>query len=253
PRFTIKWLLFLTLQMLHGGGGSIVKLNSGGFEDIVIAINPRVPEDERIIANIKVRFQSKDLVNTKCLLFCLLLHVKEYSVPFQADIIVADPYLKYGDHPYTLQYGGCGEQGPYIHFTPDFLTNDSFLSVYGSRGRTFVHEWAHFRWGVFDEYNRNAPFYATGPRTAEATRCSAGISGQYILPLSTVETRPCKIEHRTGLYEPGCQFIPDKVQSTSASIMYMQGLPSVSMTKGNQFVFGNLTISIIYFFALCDL
>uniref|UniRef100_A0A8D0DVG9 Calcium-activated chloride channel N-terminal domain-containing protein n=1 Tax=Salvator merianae TaxID=96440 RepID=A0A8D0DVG9_SALMN len=149
----------------------------------------------------------------------------------KADVIVADPYLKYGDDPYTLQYGGCGEPGRYIHFTPNFLTNDSLLEGYGSRGRIFVREWAHLRWGVFDEYNMNVSFYATGPQKAESTRCSADISGQYIFPLSTGETRPCKFERRTGLYEPGCQFIPDKVQTASASIMYMQSLPSVSINQ----------------------
>lgn len=37
-------------------------------------------------------------------------------------------------------------------------------------GRVFVHEWAHLRWGVFDEYNIDAPFYSTGGKKAEATR-----------------------------------------------------------------------------------
>uniref|UniRef100_A0ABM5G8N3 Calcium-activated chloride channel regulator 1-like n=1 Tax=Pogona vitticeps TaxID=103695 RepID=A0ABM5G8N3_9SAUR len=145
----------------------------------------------------------------------------------KADVIVADPYLKYGDDPYTLQYGGCGEQGRYIHFTSNFLTNDSLHDVYGSRGRVFVHEWAHLRWGVFDEYNNNAPFYNTGENQAEATRCSAAVTGQYIFQEKTGKIRKCKVEHRTQLYEAGCQFIPDKTQTSPASIMYMQSLSSV--------------------------
>ncbi|XP_042318344.1 calcium-activated chloride channel regulator 1-like [Sceloporus undulatus] len=144
-----------------------------------------------------------------------------------ADIIVADPFLKYGDDPYTLQYGGCGEQGRYIHLTSNFLTNDSLHDVYGSRGRVLVHEWAHLRWGVFDEYNNDAPFYTTGLNKAEATRCSEGITGQYIFRTNKGTTRKCRVEHRTQLYEAGCQFIPDKKQTSLASIMYMQSLSSV--------------------------
>ncbi|KAI4549362.1 hypothetical protein MG293_001692 [Ovis ammon polii] len=80
----------------------MVNLINNGYDGIVIAINPSVPEDEKLIENIK------------------------------ADVIVANPYLKYGDDPYTLQYGRCGEKGKYIHFTPNFLLTNS-SHIYGSR------------------------------------------------------------------------------------------------------------------------
>lgn len=57
---------------------------------------------------------------------------------FQADVIIADPYLKYGDDPYTLQYGGCAMKGRYIHFTPNFLLNSSLVKVYGERGNATI-------------------------------------------------------------------------------------------------------------------
>uniref|UniRef100_A0AAR2KCV8 Calcium-activated chloride channel N-terminal domain-containing protein n=1 Tax=Pygocentrus nattereri TaxID=42514 RepID=A0AAR2KCV8_PYGNA len=53
------------------------------------------------------------------------------------------------------QIKGCGEESEYIHFTPNFLLNDDLLNAYGPRGRIFVHEWAHLRWVVFDEYNES--------------------------------------------------------------------------------------------------
>lgn len=34
----------------------------------------------------------------------------------------------------------------------------------------FVHEWAHLRWGVFDEYNNEKPFYINGKNKIKATR-----------------------------------------------------------------------------------
>ncbi|XP_058269190.1 calcium-activated chloride channel regulator 2-like [Hemibagrus wyckioides] len=66
----------------------------------------------------------------------------------------------FGDEPYTPQVTGCGTEAQYIHFTPKYLLDkDLYKNVYGPKGRVFVHEWAHLRWGVFDEYNKNEPFY----------------------------------------------------------------------------------------------
>uniref|UniRef100_A0A8D2KTP5 Calcium-activated chloride channel N-terminal domain-containing protein n=1 Tax=Varanus komodoensis TaxID=61221 RepID=A0A8D2KTP5_VARKO len=247
------WLLVMVLELLNGATGTMIKLNNGGFEDIVIAINPGVPEDDKIIASIKamVREASVYLFNASKQRFYfkavkVVIPLKWTSMPKykpvttesyeKADAIVADPFLKYGDDPYTLQYGGCGEQGRYIHFTPNFLTNDNLQAVYGSRGRVFVHEWAHLRWGVFDEYNIDAPFYTTGQDKAEATRYES-MSVTRVFPGAD-----CKLEHRTQLYEAGCQFIPDKQQNTAASIMYMQSLPSVSMTSVSQTITGIIQI-----------
>ncbi|XP_077189227.1 calcium-activated chloride channel regulator 1-like [Paroedura picta] len=239
------WLLALVLQLLHGVPGSLVKLNNGGFEDIVIAINPQLPEDEKIISNLKemVKEASTYLFNAtkqrfyfktvKIVLPLTWTSKSEYQrVTIEsyekADVIVAEPYLKHGDDPYTLQYGGCGEQGRYIHFTSNFLTDDSLHNIYGPRGRVLVHEWAHLRWGVFDEYNNDAPFYTAGQNEVEATRCSVDVTGQYVFPTKDGKTRTCKYDHRTQVYEAGCQFVPDRKQSTPASIMYMQSLSSVT-------------------------
>lgn len=41
---------------------------------------------------------------------------------------------------------------------------------YFPTGRLLVHEWAHLRWGVFDEYNDDEPFYSASSKRIEATR-----------------------------------------------------------------------------------
>jgi len=33
------------------------------------------------------------------------------------------PNWRYGDEPYTVQLGGCGDAGQYIHITPNYLMN----------------------------------------------------------------------------------------------------------------------------------
>ncbi|XP_062992766.1 calcium-activated chloride channel regulator 1-like [Elgaria multicarinata webbii] len=240
-----RWLLLMVLVILHGVTSTMIKLNNGGFEDIVVAINPAVPENDKIIDNLesmvkeasaylfsatKQRFYLKTV---KVIIPLTWASKSEYQRVTtesyeKADVIVAEPYLKYGDDPYVLQYGACGEKGRYIHFTPNFLTKDNLFQVYGPRGRVFVHEWAHLRWGVFDEYNSDAPFYNVGNNNAEATRCSADITGRYIFRTSTGKYRPCRFEGQTKEYEAGCQFVPNRKQSAPVSIMYMQNLPSVT-------------------------
>ena len=175
----------------------MVKLNESGYEDLVVAINPSVTEDANIILNTKAMI--KDASNylfeaTKHRFFFKSVKIilpktwKKNSIYSRlktesynkADVIIADPYLKYGDDPYTLQYGGCAMKGRYIHFTPNFLLDSSMIKVYGERGRVFVHEWAHLRWGVFDEYNSDALFYVSENVRVEPTRCSAGVTGKFV-------------------------------------------------------------------------
>ncbi|XP_054422812.1 calcium-activated chloride channel regulator 1-like [Pteronotus mesoamericanus] len=241
-------ILVLALYLLPGVKGSMVNLNNNGYDGIVIAINPSVPEEENLIQNIKemVTEASTYLFHATKRRFyfrsvSILIPVtwrskSEYLMPRQesydrADVIVANPYLKYGDDPYTLQYGQCGEKGQYIHFTPNFLLTNN-LPVYGSRGRAFVHEWAHLRWGVFDEYNVDQPFYISRNNAVEATRCSTHITGVNVVfqkcQRGSCITKPCTRDSQTGLYEAKCTFIPVKSQKAKESIMFMQSLNSVT-------------------------
>ncbi|MEE6494589.1 hypothetical protein FKM82_001800 [Ascaphus truei] len=239
--------LVLAFQVLYTAKCSMVKLNNGGYEDIVIAINPGIPEDVRIIENIQnmVKEATNYLFHaTKKRLFirsvkilipltwlpqnnCTKSKTETYD---KADVIIADPFLKYGEDPYTLQYGGCGEPGRYIHLTPSFLLDDKLASVYGPRGRVLVHEWAHLRWGVFDEYNTETPYYIAENLKVEATRCSADVIGTNTMQCEgkSCDTKACNFDPKTGLYEEGCVFVPEKNQFAKESIMYMQALSSVS-------------------------
>ncbi|XP_053549660.1 calcium-activated chloride channel regulator 1-like [Bombina bombina] len=239
--------LFLFI-MCYRANSSMVKLVIGGYEDIVIAINPTVTENVKIIENIqemvneatgylyKATKQRLFIRNVKILIPLTWTKRSNYTKTKtetydKADIIIANPFLKYGDEPYTLQYGGCGEQGKYIHLTPDFMIHNGLSNTFGPRGRVFVHEWAHLRWGVFDEYNKEVPFYIAGNGAVEATRCSLNIRGKNIIQQcvgASCTIGMCSVDPITGLYEDGCSFVLDKNQLTQESIMYSQALPSVS-------------------------
>ncbi|XP_063797572.1 calcium-activated chloride channel regulator 1-like [Pseudophryne corroboree] len=231
-------------HVMYTGEASLVKVINGGYEDIVIAINPEVKEDIRIIENIQNMVKEATnylflatrkrlfIKSVKILLPSTWTQVNNYTKPTTetygtADIIIANPYLQYGDDPYTLQYGLCGEPGRYIHLTPNFLLDDNLLSVYGPRGRVFVHEWAHLRWGVYDEYNDDKPYYFAENQKIEATRCSVDIFGINIIRTGQCygvdcPTQACSFDPNTGLYEEGCVFLHDKFQFVHSSIMHSQ-------------------------------
>ncbi len=57
-----------------------------------------------------------------------------------ADVRVAPPRSTYGNMPYTIQSGGCGQPGEYIHLTPDYLrtlTDPNNTSTFGPPGNQF--------------------------------------------------------------------------------------------------------------------
>ncbi|XP_063138301.1 calcium-activated chloride channel regulator 4 isoform X2 [Rattus norvegicus] len=240
-------VFLLLLYLLQGSDTSLVKLNENGYEDIIIAIDPAVSEDVTIIDQIKdmvtkasaYLFEATEkrffFKNVSILIPENWTNSDQYRRPKQesykhADIKVAPPALQGRDEPYTRQFTKCGKKAEYIHFTPDFVLGRK-QKEYGDSGRLLVHEWAHLRWGVFDEYNEDQPFYSASSKKIEATRCSTGIKGMnkaQVCQGGSCITRNCRRNSTTQLYEKDCQFFPDKVQTEKSSIMFMQSIDSVT-------------------------
>ncbi|XP_056383393.1 calcium-activated chloride channel regulator 1-like [Hyla sarda] len=245
-RNTLSVIIFLHIVSITQT--SFIRLNNGSYEEIVIAINPGEQEDGALIEKIKEMVNDASLYlfqvtqnrvsigNVKILIPLTWMSTNKYTARTRetyqkADVIISNPAVNSGDGPYTVQYRGCGEPGENIHLTPNYLLNTSLSSMYGPPGRTFVHEWAHLRWGVFDEYNTKIPYYISGELKVEATRCSAGLKGSDMIEEckeGTCSLRDCKIDPNTGLYERGCLFLPEKVQDVQESIMYSAALPSIT-------------------------
>ncbi|XP_037356644.1 calcium-activated chloride channel regulator 4-like [Talpa occidentalis] len=249
-----SFAFLFVLHLLQGYNTSLVRLNDNGYEDIVIAIDPAVPEDETLIEKIKdmvteastYLFEATEkrlfFKNISILIPTSWKENPQYKRPkhesyAHADVKVAPPTLPRRDEPYTKQFTQCGEKGEFIHLTPDFVLGKK-QNEYGPAGRVLVHEWAHLRWGVFDEYNEEKPFYAAKSKKIEATRCSIGITGLNRMlhcQGGSCTGSPCKIDPTTNLYEKGCQFFPDQDQTETASIMFMQSINSINefCTKKN--------------------
>ncbi|XP_057570833.1 calcium-activated chloride channel regulator 4 [Hippopotamus amphibius kiboko] len=241
-----NFVFLLVLYLLQGSNTSLVQLNNNGYEGIIIAIDPAVPEDETLIEQIKEMVTAASTYlyeatekrfffrNVSILIPENWKNITQYKRPKHesykhADVLVAPPTLPGRDEPYTKQFTACGEKGEYIHFTPDFVLGKK-QNEFGPSERVFVHEWAHLRWGVFDEYNDDEPFYSANSKKKPLV-CSTGITGinrVYKCQGNSCVTRGCKTDSKTKLYEKDCQFFPDKYQTEKTSIMFMQGIDSVA-------------------------
>lgn len=66
----------------------------------------------------------------------------------EADIKIISSHPVLGDQPWTLQFGGCGEQGSNIELPVGFLSKNRTMA---SKSSTLTREWIKLRFGVFEE------------------------------------------------------------------------------------------------------
>lgn len=225
---------------------SVITVENKGYKGIVVAIHNTVPEDENLINNLKVLFTkaSEFLYNSTN----NQLHFKEVTIVIPptwsskpeyialpgsffstAHVRVDHANPEYGDIPYTLQTGGCGEPGEYIHLTPWFVReiNGETKEKFGMPERQLVHEWAHLRYGVFDEYGspgdpRYPMFYIERGKVRPSS-CIRDIQGW----IQNSDGGPCSILPG-GQVNKECIFIPDmRTNEAKASVMYMPFIPSM--------------------------
>ncbi|XP_064642232.1 calcium-activated chloride channel regulator 1-like isoform X2 [Lineus longissimus] len=235
-------LLFLCLEGVHVFSADII-LRNNGYENVLVAISDSVPEDPKIIKRIKAIFTDGSgymyratryrayFRNITILVPAKWKNKPEYEAAsndetyVKAALRVAKPNPKTGDTPYAFTYALCGKQAMYIHLTPKFLTDVEFATKwYGPPGKTLVHEWGHFRWGLFDEYPTSTHYYVD-KGTYHPTRCHSSIPGKHRDKLTKEN---CEISALTGLPDGNCRFSPDLDQkATTASYMYMQFIKNI--------------------------
>ncbi|XP_029826354.3 calcium-activated chloride channel regulator family member 3 [Ixodes scapularis] len=229
-------------------GGVRIDTTDGGYRDVVVAIHPSVTPDENIIVNIKALFREASLFLHRATRGRVFFKDVTIAVPSTwprreeaeatasnlfdgADLRVAEPNPEYGDTPYTLQPRGCGEVGEYIHITPAFLSglNGTTSKTYGSPAFQLVHEWAHYRYGVFDEYG------AAGDYRYPSLYCEFGMvranacSVRMRFTASTENGEPCRV-YRGCQVSTKCnaKFYQNTRDPVESSIMFMPYIPGVS-------------------------
>ena len=83
-----------------------------------------------------------------------------------------------------------------------------------------VHEWAHYWWGVFDEYpTPNQQYYTDPSGQVSPVMCPADFPGSW---LTTTNREPCLAGSL------GCRFIPRDPPEKGPSFMAFYHLANVS-------------------------
>ncbi|XP_071792115.1 calcium-activated chloride channel regulator 3A-1-like [Asterias amurensis] len=254
----LRLLLVSVLVLMFAGFSRIVtgyrntraplELVNKGYVNLLIGINERVPEDPALLDRIKFVFTETSqflyqATNQKAYFKDIHILVPEtwsnsdaYShVDWQrydqSDVMIDLPSDGGSNRPYTNKPTQCGEPGFSINLTPDYILSQSIAGRYGDYDKALVHEWAHYRWGVFDEFplESGRHFYANEDGSIEAVRCVRSITGNMVNPKNGF--RACEIMEN-GLPEPDCRFLDNTNDVTSSgytgSLMYKQFLPQIS-------------------------
>ncbi|XP_070534070.1 calcium-activated chloride channel regulator 4A-like [Ptychodera flava] len=218
-----------------------VELIDHGYGDVLIAIHESIPEDARIINRLKdiftgasahlhtatnhwTYFKDVTILIPKTWSDNLRDRAATYERFDIANVVIDQPNPAYSDNPYTRQTRGCGEPGDFIHFTEKWVTDEMYsLYYWGDPGKVVVHEWAHLRWGVYDEYpiKDNEHFYYDQNGHVQPTRCSTHVTGASH-DISD-NYRRCNTNPASGVMPgKGCRFFPD-LQGNSAAGSYLYG------------------------------
>ncbi|XP_070558064.1 calcium-activated chloride channel regulator 1-like [Ptychodera flava] len=225
---------------------SKIKLQNNEYSGIVIAINEDIPEDVAIVNNLQEIFTNASRIlhrATKKRAFFKditillpetwgdsLTSESATSETFDtANIIVDKPNSVWGDNPYANQLGSCGEEAEYIHLTANFLADKDWAwKTFGDPARVLVHEWGHYRWGLFDEYSTSDDnhFYLNDKGHVAVTKCSSHVAGN---ALDVRNGKECNKNPEAGILpDKYCRYYPDlqKNQATG-SMMYMSFMETV--------------------------
>ncbi|XP_041461835.1 calcium-activated chloride channel regulator 1-like [Lytechinus variegatus] len=183
------------------GQKNVITLSDGGYSNVLIAIDRKVPENMTIIENLKTMFTSaSQRLYDASRNHVYWKHIKilvpntwsiqnQYSVATtessrSANIIVHDfP----DDEPYVDNPEGCGKGAlNLMHLTPNYILNEQYRHAkFGNTSNVLVRSWGYLRWGLFPENyvgkGVDSPFYNnSGNRVLQeetGTRCSLEVVG----------------------------------------------------------------------------
>ncbi|KAK4015731.1 hypothetical protein OUZ56_030705 [Daphnia magna] len=223
--------LLLVLYSLFGFTfSSRVSIINNGYRDLVVAISPDVHPDQasdllyniqRIITEASADLYAATRQRSYIQSVQILIPQKWVNITasastwetFQdAEIQIDHPNWKYGDMPYTVQLGGCGDPGQYIHWTPNYVNTfdyDTTKLQFGPAGKLFVREWARLRYGVFEEHGYTGAdttfptFYRPGTAQQSADMVPNVCSHE---PVDFVVDYGCGVDRKTGLYDSNCTY-----------------------------------------------
>merc|ERR1712226_897879 len=249
----LGWVILL---LATPGSHGRATITTNGYENVLVAISPQEPENADLIESIKELFTSASAelywaTRHRAFFKSVTILVPEsWSMVVDeqavaetvemAEFRVAPSNPVYGNNPYTVQNGECGDAGDFTHLTSWFVANHETTAaeVFGRTDKILVHEWAKLRWGVYEEYGY--PGDAKFPMFYFQT--SWGPQGQQDVLKPNFCTRTevqgeardvfhggnCTTDPETGIPDSHCYFFPDKESHVASSYMALPFLDSVT-------------------------
>ncbi|XP_063885681.1 calcium-activated chloride channel regulator 1-like [Scylla paramamosain] len=235
-----------------GVGASLrTTLVGNGYDDVVVGLSPMLEESQanKIIEAVKVAVKETSQALFKATDNKLYFKKVKILVPSTwkgvavdqpaSNEAFEDSHMRvdlrnpvYGDQVYTVQPGGCGDPGRYIHITSKYLTSPLAPKVWGPRGKVLAQAWARLRWGVFDEVGypedeRFPLFFRTWDDSenmvVKPNYCAdREIKGTYV-DINTGGS--CK--YVDDLPDKDCRFKPDDEQLATSSLMSFTNIPHI--------------------------
>ncbi|XP_077546575.1 calcium-activated chloride channel regulator 1-like isoform X2 [Haemaphysalis longicornis] len=225
-----------------------IDLRDGGYKDIKVSISKDIPYDETTVENVKELFGSSSeflhrATNGRVYFKQVIIELpntwpkRSSARPLsqssfeKSDVRVEVPTKARGDMPFTQQPKPCGHPGDFIQLTPGFLalTQNATARKTLNPAYVFVHEWAHLRYGVFDEYG------SLGDKKYPLTYCHNGMvrlnacSERIGFVARTSKGGKCRMDNK-------CRFMEDCVVTmrqpagtpVESSVMFMPYIANVS-------------------------
>ncbi|CAG2174814.1 unnamed protein product, partial [Oppiella nova] len=134
-----------------------------------------------------------------------------------------------------MQYAGCGEPALPITVTKKTVTD-------GNGAKQLIHEWAHYRYGVFNEFGfKSDPLYpayysiAGNPNTSEILINSCA-DREFSYSTETGTGSKCELDtsNTTGLpTDDHCQPILTQTNKFESSLMFAHSVESVKHFCGD--------------------
>lgn len=258
--FFINGLAFISLLSLMNQSNQLILDDDGGYRNITVIINPYVTAN-KIDIQLMIRNLHEILTELSKILYeatAGVFYIKHANVLFppswrtyvisqlrktyaqdgftyyEPDIRIDKANPLYHNKPYTLQPHGCGHLGKYIHLTPEYLIDDEAMET---KSKNLVHQWAHLRYGVFDEFGYIGDhlyprFYQHTKTNATPTGCSnVPINGEFIDESTNIS---CNSLSFRQLLKSSCTLKASKAENegVKSSLMYLHNLPNVTAFCG---------------------
>ncbi|XP_070376951.1 calcium-activated chloride channel regulator 1-like isoform X1 [Dermacentor albipictus] len=237
--------VFAFASLLANVAALLIDKSDGGYKDMLISIHDDVQPDEAIVENLKVVLRaSSEFLHHATNGRVYFRHVIiDFPVTWPkrrgargmsskfftlSDVRIENPAPTDDVPVFAKPSRRCGQRGKFIELSSSFLANlkPSATETFKSAAYAFVHAWAKFRYGVFEEYGSvyddNYPFtYCTPDGKVTLNSCSSKIL------FSFEET--CEIRENCQLTED-CQVVlfQGTGNPVDSSIMFMPYLHNIS-------------------------